>query len=170
MIEYLAERTAQHIKRVVPHHPSSTAVLTYALSIVINITSIILVTMLLSMLLGTFGRAMLIMFSFAVLRQFTGGYHLKTGMACVWFSSLLFVALSMVTLPSIYCIILTCMSMMLILCYAPSHLAKHSRIPETYYPLLKIVGCCLVAINLYVLSVPVALAFFVQSASLIRRR
>ncbi|WP_411343132.1 accessory gene regulator ArgB-like protein [Paenibacillus sp. WLX1005] len=170
MIEYLAERTAQHIKHMVPHHPSSIAVLKYGLSIVINITFIILVTMLLSTLLGTFHPAMIIMFSFALLRQLTGGYHLKTGMGCVAFSSLLFVTLSMMTLPTIYCIILTCMSIILILFYAPSHLANHSRISETYYPLLKIAGCFLVAINLYVLSVPVALAFFVQSVSLIRRR
>jgi len=170
MIEYLAKRTAEHIKQVIPEHPTSAAVLTYALSIVINTLGIVLMTILFSSLLGTLQHAFIIMIVFALLRQLTGGYHLRTGIGCIILSSTLFVALSLVTFPEMYCIIFTCMSILLILIYAPSNIEKQSRIPKKYYSLLKIAGCLLVATNLYVLSVPFALASFAQSVTLIRRR
>lgn len=170
MIEYLAERTAQHIKQMVPSHPSSIVVLQYALSIVINMIFIVLMTAFFSTLLGTFWNAIIILTTFALLRQFTGGYHLPTGIGCIFFSSFLFVTLSLVTLPTIYCIIFTCLSIILILIYAPSNIEKQSRIPMKYYPLLKVAGCLLVLINVWMLSIPFALAAFVQSVSLIRRR
>ncbi len=170
MIDRWAYHAAKHIKQVVPQHSASLAVLTFSLSIVINTVSIVLVTIFLSLLLGTFKQSMIIMVTFAILRMFTGGYHLKSGLHCILVSSLLFVLLSIVTLPTIYCIIFTCMSIMLILYYAPSNIDKHSRIPKTYYIWLKVMGCLLVAVNLVVLSLPFALASFVQAISLIRRR
>ncbi len=170
MIEYLAKRTAEHIKQVIPEHPASTAVLTYALSIVINTLGIVLMTILFSSLLCTLQHAFIIMIMFALLRQLTGGYHLQTGVGCIILSSTLFVALSLVTFSELYCIIFTCMSILLILIYAPSNIEKQSRIPKKYYSLLKIAGCLLVATNLYALSVPFALASFAQSVTLIRRR
>ncbi|MCL9660467.1 accessory gene regulator B family protein [Paenibacillus hunanensis] len=170
MIEYLAQRTAEHIKQVIPEHPASIAVLKYALQIVINTLGIVLMTILFSSLLGTFQYAMIIMIVFALLRQLTGGYHLQSGVSCIVVSSSLFVALSLVTFSDLYCIIFTCMSILLILIFAPSNIHKQSRIPKKYYSLLKIAGCLLVATNLYVLSVPFALASLAQSVTLIRRR
>ncbi len=170
MIDRWAYHAAKHIKQVVPQHAASIAVLTFSLSIVINTILIVLVTIFLSLLIGTFKQAMVIMVAFAVLRIFTGGYHLKSGLHCILVSSLLFVLLSIVTLPTSYCIIFTCMSIILISIYAPSNIDKHSRIPKKYYIWLKIMGGLLVATNLIFLSAPFALASFIQSLSLIRRR
>lgn len=171
MIDFLALQTAQHIKKVVPNHPASINVLKHALSIIINMVFVVLLTLLMTLITGALVKtSIIVMLVFAILRQITGGYHMKSGMGCVIASSLLFVILSMISLSNTAIVIINIASIGLILIYAPSNIEKQSRIPQKYYIYLKLLGAFLVATNLVILSSAVGLAVFAQSLLLIRWR
>lgn len=76
-------KLANQIKRTVPDHPASIPVLKYVLALIINASMIIVLTLLASFFTGRTAEAVTILVAFALLRQMSGGIHLKTGMACV---------------------------------------------------------------------------------------
>ena len=69
------------IKRQVPDHKSSVSVLKHAITIILNVLCIVVFTLLISIFTGNMKQAVIALVGFAVLRQFSGGYHLKTGQA-----------------------------------------------------------------------------------------
>ncbi|WP_068499081.1 accessory gene regulator ArgB-like protein [Paenibacillus kribbensis] len=169
MIETLALRMATHIKSTIPDHPASVAVLKHSLSIVLNVVFIVCLTMGAALLTGKVKEASLMLVMFAILRQITGGIHLKTGIGCVLVTSIVCTALSFFTLSYKLSIGATILSIILILIYAPSGIEKQSRIPKRYYPLLKTIAVLLVGTNLVFASSILAISFLVQSITLIRR-
>lgn len=168
MIDFLAVQAAEHIKRKVPDHPASIAVLRHALAIIINMLFVIIITVSITVITGTLLKAIIIMATFSILRQVTGGYHMQSGIGCVVASSLLFILLSLITLPTSILIIITIISASLVLMFAPSKIEKQSRIPSKYYLLLKLLGTVLVATNFLFLSSAIGLAMLAQSLLLIR--
>lgn len=167
MIESLSLRLATHIKSVVPEHPASVAKLKFSLAIGINMTFIIALTLLISVITGRIKEVIIIMLVFAVLRQMTGGFHLKTGMGCVYASTILLTVLSYISFDYTWTIGATVISMLLILLLAPAGIEKQSRIPENYYPALKWSSFILVGLNLIFASPLVAIAVFAQSLTLV---
>lgn len=170
MIEAAAEKIARHIKSNTPDHPASVARLKFSLEVVLNAALIILFTLLISLFVGKFATTAIIMASFAILRQLTGGKHLPTGEWCVAVSTALFIALSFIHLEGAWILTSTGCSMALILIYAPSNIEKQSRIPQKYYPALKIAGFTLVGMNLLIQSPAIAIGVLAQSLSLIHER
>ncbi|MFD1886846.1 accessory gene regulator ArgB-like protein [Paenibacillus wenxiniae] len=171
MIDQLALKAATYIKNQAPaDHPTSIAVLKHALAILINMAMIIFVVIVITSMLGTLKLAVISMTCFAVLRQITGGYHLKSGIQCVVVSSLLFIVLPLVAIPDSIIIYFTLISMLLCVIFAPSDIAKQSRIPAKFYPLLKALGVIVVASNLLIGSDIVALSFLAQTLLLIKWR
>ncbi len=168
MIEYLAQHAAEYIKARSPKHPASIAVLKHALAIIINMAMIIILTTIVTVAIGTWYNAIVMMVTFVILRQITGGYHLRSGIWCVVVSSSLFIGLSLVHIPQNVILIITAISILLILLFAPSRIEKQSRIPRKYYPVLKVLGGCIVAINFLIGSEAIALALLAQSILLIR--
>ncbi len=171
MIDQLALKAATYIKKKAPaDHPTSIAVLKHALAILINMVMIIFVVIVITSMLGTVKQAVISMISFAILRQITGGYHLKSGIYCVIVSSLLFIFLPIIYLPDSIVIYFTLASMLLCALFAPSDIAKQSRIPAKFYPHLKVLGIFVIASNLLFVSNIVALSFLVQTLLLIKWR
>ncbi|MEK3787527.1 accessory gene regulator ArgB-like protein [Paenibacillus sp. FSL K6-1230] len=167
MIESLSLRLANHIKSVVPEHPASVAKLKFSLAIGINMSFIIALTLLISVVTDRTKEVIIIMLAFAILRQMTGGFHLKTGMGCVYASTILMTVLSYISFDYIWTIGATVISMLLILLLAPAGIEKQSRIPQTYYPVLKWSSFVLVGVNLLVASPLIAIAVFAQSLTLV---
>ncbi|WP_322905192.1 accessory gene regulator ArgB-like protein [Paenibacillus campi] len=167
MIEHIAQYVAEHIKRVVPEHPASIARLKHALAILINMVGIIVIALICSLLIGTFWNTVIILCVFAVLRQITGGYHLKSGIACMIVSSSLFVLLALITISSNMVLLLNSVSIVLVIAFAPSNIKNHSRIPEKWYPFLKLLGMLFISLNFWFGSSSFALAAFVQCLLLI---
>lgn len=168
MIETMAARMARYIKNSAPDHPASLPVLKYALSVSLNIIFIVALTLGIAFLTDKVVVVTLLMFTFAFLRQLTGGFHLKTGMSCVWVTTIGFTTLSFVSLNYTGTFIATIISIALILIFAPSGIEKQSRIPKRFYPLLKCIGLVLVATNLWLGSSIIAISFLSQSLTLIR--
>ncbi|ASA20977.1 accessory gene regulator ArgB-like protein [Paenibacillus donghaensis] len=170
MIEFLANKTATAIKKQAPDHPASIAVLKYSLAMIINVTSIILFTYLISLWTGKTKEVLIIMFGFALLRQVSGGKHLKSGEACVIITTSLFTILSFFEVSQIYVVVINLISLLLVMMFAPSRIEKQSRIPKRHYPKLKYISAFLVLLSLIIQSPVLSISFFVQSVTLISRR
>lgn len=166
MIERISLSTARAIKRNAPDHPTSEAVLKYALEVVYNAVFIVGLTLVLSLWTGKTNEALMVMGAFALLRQLSGGVHLKSGMACVCVSTILFTTLSIINL-SDYIYSLNIMSMILVLFFSPSGIEKQTRIPKKYYPLLKFGSVLLMLVSFYLNNESLTIGFFVQSVTLI---
>ncbi|KAF6585026.1 accessory gene regulator ArgB-like protein [Paenibacillus sp. EKM211P] len=167
MIEALSNKIAIHIKSVVPDHPASVPVLKHALAITLNVIFITGLSILISLITGRVKEVVTIMAAFAFLRQMTGGVHLKSGMSCVAVSTLLFTALSFISLDHKWTMIATIISMLLILIFAPAGIENQTRIPKRYFPLLKVAALVTLGLNLWFALPYVAISFFAQTLLLI---
>ncbi|WP_235775636.1 MULTISPECIES: accessory gene regulator ArgB-like protein [Paenibacillus] len=168
VIEQLSAYTAAAIKRAVPDHPASEAVLKYALEGIYNALFIITLSLIISAITGRVGEAATLLLAFAVLRQITGGIHLKSGTLCVLVSTATVTLLSFVPVSTPLFFFGQTVSLLLILLFAPSRIERQSRFPKSLYPLLKGMGLLLILANLWIHSSMIAAAFFVQSLTLIR--
>ncbi|MFD0712719.1 accessory gene regulator ArgB-like protein [Paenibacillus sp. GCM10027626] len=168
MINSLANILAIRIKSKVPEHPASVAVLQYSLLFILNSLSIIVLTMCISLFTGKIFETFVALTAFAVLRQVSGGYHLKSGLLCIIISTTVIVLLSFTDCNSTVTMSLNIASAILVLMFAPSRIERQTRIPARYFPLLKVMALCLIIIS-GVISYPVlAMTFFAQSLTLIR--
>ncbi|WP_410514994.1 accessory gene regulator B family protein [Paenibacillus sp. BR2-3] len=170
MIDMVAAKLAMRIKRTVPDHPASEAVLKFALALVINALLIIILSISISLFTGRTQETIIILISFAILRQLSGGLHLKSGIWCVIGSTVIITILSLLHPTHLWIQILNVTGMLLALIYAPSRIERQSRIPSRYYPFLKASSFLLVASNLWIQSPVLALSFFMQCITLIKKR
>ncbi|MEK5058661.1 accessory regulator AgrB [Paenibacillus sp. FSL H7-0326] len=167
MIETVASKMAVHIKSVIPNHPASIAVLRHSLIIAINFMSVIGICLIAAFFTGKTKEVFSLLLFFGILRQLTGGLHIKSSMGCALLTSGVATALSFIELDQITTLTFTAISMVLIFFFAPSGIENQTRIPERYYPLLKYVSLVLVGTNLWFNSSIVAVAFLVQSLTLL---
>lgn len=170
MINSLAESLAQRIKRAVPNHPVSVDVMAFSLSVLINTFSIILLSMIVGIFTGELKNVVIVLISFASLRQISGGFHLKSGILCVAVSVTGVTLLSLVELSYYEILWASVASGILILIFAPSRIEKQTRIPRKYFPMLKVASLFLISLNVAIGSSAIAAAFLVQSITLIRGR
>ncbi|GIO57949.1 accessory gene regulator B family protein [Paenibacillus cineris] len=170
IIEAVSLRIAEGIKRQVPEHKSSVNVLKHAISIVLNVVLIVAATLIVSLFTGNTKEAAIALVSFALLRQFSGGLHLKTGISCVLVTTALFTAISYIDLSVMYLQILNALSLLLVLIYVPCKIEKQSRIPKKYYPVLRVICAVMVLASMLIQSPTLAVTFFVQALSLIHRK
>jgi len=170
MIEAMAGSLAARIKRIVPEHPASEAVMKYSLSILINTVSIIGLSLLVSVATGRFYEALTVLIAFALLRQMSGGIHLKSGTLCVVVSAAGVTLLSYASFASGIVYGFTGAAALLALIYAPSRIEKQSRIKPKYYPLLRGYSVLLISVNFLIGSPVIAASFLLQGLTLIRGR
>ncbi|SFA91195.1 accessory gene regulator B [Cohnella sp. OV330] len=168
MIATLSARIARSIKDAAPESPQSFEVLKYAVSFLLNAIFIIVLSLIISAFTGRVLETLIALISYAVLRQLSGGLHLKSGMACVVISTAGITAISMLDLNQDWKYILTAVSALLALIYSPSRIGKQTRISKKYYPYLKVASVVLILIGIMVGSSSIIVAFFVQSLTLIR--
>lgn len=164
MIDALAERWAGVLKRANPDTPS-VAVMKYGLQVVLNGVFIVGLAMLIGLIAGKPGSTALALLGFSVLRQATGGYHLKTSEGCIVLSTVMVVLVPWLPAPWIWQ--MSTISVLLILWLAPAHIEEQSRIPRRYFPYLKWGSAVLVALNFWIQSEVLAWCFLIQSLSLL---
>ncbi|WP_211745383.1 accessory gene regulator B family protein [Paenibacillus sp. Marseille-Q4541] len=171
MIESLAHKGSVYLKKQVPHHPSSAAVLEYSIAMLLNVTFIVAGSIILSLFTGRTTEIVVILLSFSLLRQFSGGLHLKSGTSCAVVSTALFTLISFFDARESYPIhLLTALTLLLVATYAPSNFKRQHNVREKYYPWLTLISMLLVCSNFFFVSSPLAASFFVQSLTLIKRK
>lgn len=147
--------------------PASVPVLQYALHIVFNTLGGVLLSLLVGWLTGNIGATALTLVAFAILRFLTGGYHLKSGMACVIVSAAIISAIPHVGLPEFWTYIVTAAALVITAIKAPANYDKYARMPKRYYPLLKLIACGVIAVNFAVGSEVLAITYIIQALLLL---
>jgi Membrane protein putatively involved in post-translational modification of the autoinducing quorum-sensing peptide len=170
MIEAISNKLAIAIKSASKNEQASVAVIRFGLILIINTIIIVISCFVLGLILGKLAEVMLALLSFAALRSVSGGFHLKSNMACIVLSVCTMIAIPFVPLTRTINLSLTVASLLLILIYAPSNIEKQTRVPERYFFAFKIISLLIASTNLFLQTDVMALAFFIQSLSLIRKR
>lgn len=163
----LSYKLAVAIKQANPQETSSIEVMQYALNIILNSLLIVIISLLIGWFTGKLPDTALSLTSFALLRFFSGGRHLKTAAACNLFSITLCSLLPHISyLIQDYLWIFTTTSLMLMLVFAPNP-DVNAQIPHHLYKWMKLVSVLMVTSNLFVSSSVIGLAFFAQSLTVI---
>lgn len=147
--------------------PPSVDVIYYAMYVVGNTVSIIGLSLLIGWMTGATAETALTLVSFALIRTFSGGYHLKSGLFCIFVSTAIMSVIPHIRLSDQHVLIATVAAMLLFLLFAPSNLDKYARIAPKYYPILKALTSTAVAANLLIRSDVLAVVFLVQGISLL---
>lgn len=79
MIEWMAGRMAEGIKKRAPDHPASVAVMRHALAVLINTISILLLSIAIGAATGKLLEVLVVLISFAALRMVSGVSILNQG-------------------------------------------------------------------------------------------
>ncbi|GAB6988000.1 accessory gene regulator ArgB-like protein [Paenibacillus pini] len=170
IMDNVALKIAEGVKRQVPNHKSSVAVLKHGAAISLNVLFIVGLTLSLSFITGYTKGAAISLVGFGLLRLLSGGVHLKAGEWCVVVTTVLLTAISIVDLSILYVQMLNLLSLILVSLFAPSNIEKQSRIPKEKYVQLRMICILIVMCNVLIQSPVLAVTFFVQALSLIHRK
>ncbi|WP_219838061.1 accessory gene regulator B family protein [Paenibacillus sp. R14(2021)] len=181
MIETLSLKIATVIKAKAPDHPASVNVLKYSVSFLLNTVSIVLLAIVTAFITGKVEETFIALISFALLRQVSGGYHLKSGMLCITVSTGVIILLSFSTFSTAVNHLLLALAFILSLIYAPAQIEKQTRIPlrlrekviwgrPAYYFILKVISLLLILLGYFYGNSVIAASFFVQAVLLIHKR
>jgi accessory gene regulator B len=168
LIQILSLRIAKSIKNTVPDHPRSVEVLKYAISFILNTFFIITLSLLISVFTGKTNEVVVALVTYALLRQVSGGIHLKSGMLCIIISTIGITLLSFANFGQETVMTLTVASLIIAAIFSPSLIQQQTRIPSKYNPLLKLISIMMIATNFLFLSPVIAASFFIQCLTLIR--
>lgn len=166
MIESISERIAISIKNM-NEDTASIAVMKYSLIIILNTFMTIILCLLIGILLGTLQDTIIVMFTIAIFRFFSGGYHFRTATGCVIVSTVIIVTIPFISIPGNISLYLTLASLLLTIIYAPSNIKHVARMPQKYFQILKLISVLLVCLNFFISSQLIAVSFFIQGISLI---
>lgn len=167
MISTLSHKAAIYIKGKVPEHPASIVVLQYGMAFFINIFSIVFLSLIISLLTGKIAETIIAMLGFAILRQVSGGAHLKTSELCILVSVTLITLLSLSNFNSHVILLMNFLSFILVLLFAPSNIEHQTRIPTKYFGYLKLIALIMVGISFIISNPVLATAFLAQSFTLL---
>lgn len=170
MITGISFKAATFLKSKVPEHPASIAVLQYGLRFIINMFSIVLFSLIISLITGRVIETIIAMLGFAILRQFSGGIHLKSGELCIVVSVMLITLLSFSNFNSTTTFFLNCISFFMISIFAPSNITQQTRIPTKYHGFLKYISLFIIVIGFIINNPVLSTAFLVQSLTLYSKR
>jgi accessory gene regulator B len=170
MVEYLSHFLATSLKNEDKHNKMrSYEVLVYGLKIIINTLSVICLTLLLGWIFGWFYEVIIVMVSFALLRSFSGGYHIKSSELCILVSSGLMFLITMthelISIQTYIYVSMNLISLIVMIMFAPSK-AKIKKEPKRFF-VYKIVSSLMI-IMLYVIHNDlITITFFVQTLTII---
>ncbi|QUL53005.1 accessory gene regulator B family protein [Paenibacillus tritici] len=163
----LANRIAIAIKNANPEETHSVEVMQYSLGIILNTLLIIVSTGFIGLIFGRFAECITFLLCFCVLRLTSGGFHLKTAMACNVVTTLLSTLLpSLITFSQSALLIANSISLIIVIIFAPNP-DQNARIPASIYPILKLVSIVMISSNFFLQSAVIGLAFLIQSLTVI---
>ncbi|OAJ75272.1 accessory regulator AgrB [Brevibacillus sp. SKDU10] len=170
MIEKISKKIAILINRTDPAQTSSVAVLTYSISVTINFIVVLMFSILFGYLLGKLADTMMALFSFMILRAFSGGYHFKSLDGCAVVTVAIMSIIPNIPMTPIVTITLTAISMILVLLLAPNNVYDEVRIPKERHLFLKVMSLLIICFNFILYSPILSLSFFVQSILLLPKK
>ncbi|WP_186438492.1 accessory gene regulator ArgB-like protein [Cohnella terricola] len=170
MIDALASKIAVKLKEANPEETASVEVMKFALFGIIHNTLTFATALIVGLCLGQLLETLIAAFSFMILRFVSGGYHFKTPLSCLLFSSFVFVTIPFIPVNDLWFWVINSLTLLLVLIFAPSNIREHIRISEKFFPLFKVISVILVVVSLLLHNPIVTLAFFIQAITLITFR
>lgn len=170
ILNNISNDVARWLKSKNEEETASIEVMAYSLNILLNTISIIILSLLLGYVFNIFIETLISLLSFAFLRAFSGGAHVKSSELCVVISTGLMLSIAAVsnylTVNSVY--IMGVISIAILFIFAPAKVRGQTRIPESLFPLLKILCVVIVGLNFIIMSEVLALSFLIQSITTIK--
>ena len=167
MIDVWAEKIAVAIKKANEEETASVPVMTFALTVLLNLIVPSLCSLLIGLLTGALPETAASIAAFVAIRTVSGGYHFRSPIACMIAMVAITAAPPHIPLSGFWTTLLTAAAVCMA-CLAPSHMRGYNTMPERVYPLLKAASVALVCGNFVLGSSTAALLFFVQGISLLR--
>ncbi|MEK3909854.1 accessory gene regulator B family protein [Paenibacillus sp. FSL H7-0331] len=162
-IDYYSESIAKSIRKY-NANAGSEAVLKYALSLLINTTTAVIISLLISAFAGHFTACLVGIIAFVAIRSITGGLHLSSSLSCCIFSVFIFICVGFSTFTfNYYYLFIDLISILIYYRTAPNDIQNMSSLDPKFYPLLKGVAIMLVLSNLIFQSTVLTSAFFIQA-------
>ncbi|QYR22677.1 accessory gene regulator B family protein [Paenibacillus sp. sptzw28] len=168
MIESFAERAAISLKEINPEKTTSVEIMKYGIIMSFNGFSVAGLSLLGGWLGGHFTETLYTLVAFGIFRFFSGGFHFESALKCIIFSTTLMIALPYIPVYGNWTLILTAASLVLTAILAPSGIENQTRIPEKYFPLLKVISILIVISNFFLVSSLLAKILFTQSILLVK--
>lgn len=163
----LALRIVEVIKKSNPEQTHSIEIMHYALSIILNTLFIIITSLCIGGLTGQLKETFIALFSFILLRMSSGGAHLKSARSCNIVSIFICSLIPHITyLIHNHFIWINLFSLLVMILFAPNPDAN-AIIPKEWYLGLKVISITLVALNFWIHSSVIGLAFLFQSFTVI---
>jgi len=167
MINKLSLGIATYLKQIDNDNTPSIDVMKYALYIIlhniITIISIVLIAFVLQEPIST----LIALAYFMVLRFFAGGYHLHSSTWCTILSITFVCVAPFIELSMVWIIIVNAIAVILLAIYSPRNFKGYARIPEKYYPIMKVVAIAIGSSNFIWLDSSLAAILILQSALLL---
>jgi accessory gene regulator B len=171
LINKLADNISEYLVVKYPADMPSKVVTRYAVKFLISNILPILLIIFFSALMGNFKEVFVAILGFAVLRMFSGGYHLKSALMCILLSTILIslvpITGNMLT-DDTSIILLNGLSLILVTVFAPSNITKQTRVKKKYHFLFKLVSMIIILSNFFIMNTILAVSFLFQSVLLIR--
>lgn len=160
ILERLSRRIALSIKAADPEGPGTVEILEYELGLRLNWYTGLLLTILLGLAFGTFIGALIALFSFVMLRKFSGGAHLPITI-CSVVTGVVAALIPLIHLNVEAMLFLNVISLIIVLLYAPNEFEYVN--PTSWDRWLKWISAGLVVANFAVKSPEITCAFFIQA-------
>ncbi|MFC5402854.1 accessory gene regulator ArgB-like protein [Cohnella soli] len=139
MISAISLRIATYLKNVDQENTPSIEVMKYSLYIILHTLFTVCAITIVSFILGKPFETFIGLIFFIALRLFGGGYHLHSSVWCTVLSVGLVSASPFLVLSDSASIVVTIASVLIFLWQAPKNFKGYARIPEKYYPVMKVI-------------------------------
>jgi accessory gene regulator B len=167
MIEALSQKISGYVYRHNDRGHVSQEVMKFALVSLLSTTFTIVLSLIIGLIDGKFLLTVLSLAAIAVMRNLTGGYHFKSTAACIIVSAGVITLIPFIPVSPIAFYIMSIISLLLVIGYAPSNLRGVSRLTESNLKAMKWVAVLLILSNFLLTSDIISLAFFIQAVSLL---
>jgi len=167
MMESLALKLARAIKNIDQEKTASIEVLKFSLEGILNVAVTAILVIVVGLITGNLFEALIGLISFAVLRFVSGGVHLQKSFHCSLITTLIICLAPLMSLNQTWFIVVTGLSLILLLLFAPSNIEGHARLPKKFFPLLKLISLVIVSSNFLLNDSTIAIVFLAQSVTTI---
>jgi accessory gene regulator B len=166
IIEAWSERIALSIKRANENETVSVPVMKFAIIILINFFIPVITSLMIGLASGRLAETALCIIAFVLLRMASGGFHFQSPILCMISTVIVTAVPPHIMISDTWTTAFTVLSLILVLLRAPSNMRGYNRMPERFYPYLKIASAILVGMNFILDSYVVALVFLIQGVLL----
>lgn len=167
MIEAWAEKLALRIKDANQQDTVSVGIMKYALIIVINFAIPFVSAVTIGIATGKAAETLLCFLALVLLRTVSGGYHFESSTLCMIMTTAMVAAPPHLAVPELWIPYMTAGSLIVFGILAPANIKGHTRISETYFPMMKIASLLLVSTNFLLLSPSLTILIAVQALTLL---